>query len=237
MPLIFSPLSDEVVNRPPTVLLPRRAFVMRQIGTPPAIDAAMDGKVRTLLKTAKYTPVDATSTTGSKDYLERIIGLVRATGFTVAIFSEDTRPDTMANIALELGFAAMSGKPLIICKSKAAAAPSDLKRTDWIEYDPAKPQTFAKTLRKALDALPDLAAFESNLLDVALGARSMDCGIALERCNKGFLLTGDRKFIDAARQIVTRVQTQSDNGTIGDLERLKSELKTFIRQATDAIKP
>ena len=41
----------------------------------------------------------------------------------------------MANIALELGFASMCGKPLVIIKSKAAAAPSDLTRTDWIEYD------------------------------------------------------------------------------------------------------
>ena len=118
MPLIFSPLSDEVVNRPPTALLPKRAFVMRQIGEPPAVDAAMNKAVRTLLKSGGYRSIDATSTTAGKDYLERIIGLIRATGFTVAIFSELTRPGTMANIALELGFAAMSGKPLIICKSK-----------------------------------------------------------------------------------------------------------------------
>lgn len=234
MPLIFSPLSDEVVNRPPTVLLPKRAFIMRQIGKPPKIDANIHARVKSLLTQAGYKPIDATATTASKDYLERIIGLVRATGFTVAIFSEETRPDTMANIALELGFAAMSGKPLIICKSKGAAAPSDLKRTDWIEFDPAKPQDFARTMKKALSGLPELAKLEGDLLDVSLGARSIDCGIALERCNRGFLLTGQKAFIRTAEQVLERVNASSGDDSIGDLERLRSELKTFIRQATDA---
>jgi hypothetical protein len=46
---------------------------------------------------------DADASTGAKDFLERILGLIRGTGFTVAIFSEDTRGTAMANIALELG--------------------------------------------------------------------------------------------------------------------------------------
>jgi hypothetical protein len=152
----------------------------------------------------------------------------------VAIFSEQTRPETMANVALELGFAAMSGKTLIICKSKEAVAPSDLKRTDWIEYDPGQPQTFAGNFKTALAGLPQLATFERNLLDVALAARSIDCAVALERCNRGFLLTGQKQFIDSAKQVLKRVRGQADGGSISDLDRLKSELQTFIRQATDA---
>lgn len=231
MPLIYSPLSDEVVNRPPAVLLPKHAFIMRQIGAPPKVDAAIAKAVRSYLKSAGYAAIDATGTTSGKDYLERIIGLIRATGFTVAIFSEQTRSTTLANIALELGFAAMSGKPLIICKSKDAAAPSDLKRTDWIEFDASRPQAFGKNFKLALSGLPGLATLERTLLDVALEARSPDCAVALERCNRGFLLTGEASFIRSAEQILSRITAYGDGGAINDLERLKSEIKTFVSQA------
>lgn len=208
---------------------------MRQIGKPPKIDSDINAKVKSLLSASKFKAVDATSTTASKDYLERIIGLVRATGFTVAIFSEETRPDTMANIALELGFAAMSGKPLIICKSKEASAPSDLKRTDWIEYDPAEPKVFAANFRKALAALPAIATLQRNLIAVALAARSIDCAVALERCNKGFLLTGEKSFNQSAQRILKRVEEFGDGGSISDLDRLKADIMTFVRQASESI--
>ena len=132
---------------------------------------------------------DADASTGAKDFLERILGLIRGTGFTVAIFSEDTRGTAMANIALELGFASMCGKPLVIVKSKSAAAPSDLTRTDWIEYDPDDPARFRLKLNQAIDDLAEIAAFTELLLDLAMKAPSMDCAVAFERASKAFLLT------------------------------------------------
>lgn len=208
---------------------------MRQLGDPPAIDLTIKDAVEAGLQASRYATVDASSTIGGKDYLERILGLIRSTGFTIAIFSEQTRTTAMANIALELGFAAMSGKPLIIVKSKNGVAPSDLKRTDWVEYDPADPHAFTVIFDKALAELSTFQQFEKNLLEVALEARTTDCAIALERCNKGFLLTGDNVFIEAAQVILTKVDGIADDLRIGDLERLRSEIKTFIRQARAAV--
>jgi hypothetical protein len=99
---------------------------MRQIGNPPALDEAMTGVVQEVFLHRGIGIKDADGSTGGKDFLERILGLIRGTAFTVAIFSEDTRPTAMANIALELGFASMCGKPLVIVKSKLAPPPSDL---------------------------------------------------------------------------------------------------------------
>jgi len=79
--------------------------------------------------------LDTNASTGSKDFLDRILGMIRSTGFTVAIFSNKTRRTAVANITLELGFAAMCDKPMVIVKSRLAKAPSDFARTDWIEYD------------------------------------------------------------------------------------------------------
>jgi hypothetical protein len=190
LPLVFSPLSEALLDLPPKRLLPRYAFVMRQLGTPPAIDLVMATAVERLFNARDFRVTDADGSTGGKDYLERIFSLIRGTGFTVAIFSHETRPTAMANIALELGFSAMRGKPLVIVKSPEAVAPSDLKRTDWIEYNGRRRTAFERKINQAIDEIERLGAWEDDLLQASLDARSPDCAVALERANKGFLLSG-----------------------------------------------
>ena len=235
MPLVFSPLTEAVLDEPPRKLLPRHAFVMRQLGNPPPIDLKMNEIITNVFKRHGISVVDADGTVGSKDYLERILGLIRATGFTVAIFSTETRANSLANIALELGYAAMCGKPLVIAQSKGANGPSDLKRTDWIEYDPDDQTRFEQKLEQAIEELSTLAGWESDLLDVALGARSIDCAVAFERANKAFLLSGDSRYIDAARVISEKIPAGEGLLHIADLERLRQEIGAFILQSDRAI--
>jgi hypothetical protein len=237
VPLVFSPLSDGVLDSAPKSLFPQHAFVMRQIGEPPELDRAMASIVEGVFADRGIQILDADASTGGKDFLERILGLIRSTGFTVAIFSEQTRATAMANIALELGFAAMCGKPLIIVKSEGVKAPSDLTRTDWIEYVPNNEVRFRRKLGQALDAVAKLVEFEETLLTVALGARSLDCAIAFERANKGFLLSGNPSFIDAAGTLLNVLMAVNEGNAIADLERLRSDLRTFIRQARASLLP
>lgn len=235
MPLVFSPLSEAVLDSPPKSLLPKHAFLMRQLGEPPDIDLTMTRIVREVFAGREIGTKDADGSTAAKDYVERILGLIRSTGFTVAIFSHETRSTALANIALELGFAAMCGKPIVIVKSATAVAPSDLKRTDWITYDAEDEARFRAKLEQALDDISDLVDYEETLLAVALDATSMDCAIAFERANKGFLLSGDILFINAAVTILERLKDAYDRSTITDLERLQDEIKTFLHQARRAL--
>ena len=179
---------------------------------------------------------DATSSVGGGDFLERILGLIRATGFTVAIFSKKTRSTALANIHLELGFAAMCGKPLIILKGKGAKSPSDLTRKDWIEYDPAKEDAFRDSINKAVDMIDETGPFETLLLDTALGAKSMDCAVALERAMRAFLLTSDPAILNKAEAIGERLIECDEGEAIADLERLRSELKLFLALGQSALR-
>ena len=230
MPLVFSPLSDEVIALPPRGLFPRHGFLMRQIGDAPRIDADMARVVTELLTTRGYGVKDADASTGGKDYLERILGLIRGTGLTIAVFSHQTRPTALANIMLELGFAAMCGKPLMIVKSKDAPAPSDIKRTDWIDYDFADPAAFERKVGQALDEVEALAEFEEQLLDLALDAPSMDCAVAFERVHRAFLLAGDPGMIDKAESIRDRIAGARNIEAVNDLNRLHDEVAMFIKQ-------
>jgi acetolactate synthase regulatory subunit len=208
---------------------------MRQLGRPPAIDLAMNTEVVRLLRARGFEAIDADASTGSKDYLERILGLIRGTGFTVALFSHQTRHNSMANISLELGFAAMCGKPLIIVKSPEAVAPSDLKRTDWIEYDERNVMEFRRKLGQALDEIERLFDWENDLLQASFEARSPDCAVGLERANKGFLVSGREHFIGAAERILAILDRAGESSAIADLERLRIETRTFISQARAAL--
>ncbi len=204
---------------------------MRQLGRPPAIDLAMARTVEDVLKKRGFQTKDADASTGGKDFLKRILELIRATGFTVAIFSDKTRPTALANIMLELGFAAMCGKPLLIVKSAKAKAPSDFSRTDWISYDGTDESGFRSKLNQGLDAIESLIEYEETLLSVALTAQSMDCAVAFERTNKGFLLSGQAKFITAAKSIHKRLEEAQGSSGIADVERLSHEVETFVLQA------
>lgn len=208
---------------------------MRQLGAPPDIDVTMTEAVIDILDEHDIKTKDADASTGGKDFLERILGLIRSTGFTIAIFSHETRPTAMANIMLELGFAAMCGKPLVVVKSAEAAAPSDLKRTDWIDYSIDEKARFRGKLEQAINEINDLIEYEETLLSVALEARSMDCAVAFERVNKGFLLSGEGRFIDAADAILERLRDADEGNPIADLERLRQEIGTFLRQARSAV--
>ena len=235
MPLVFSPLNESVLGEPPKRLLPKHAFVMRQLGNPATIDVDMSKIIIRVFNKRGFKAIDATSSVGAKDYLERILGLIRGTGFTVAIFSTETRANSFANIALELGYAAMSGKPLIITQSKGANGPSDLKRTDWIEYDPNDKVSFSQKLEQALKEVEAYLDLEGDLLESALKARNTDCAIAFERANKAFLLSGDSRFIESARKILVKLAPTQDFEEIADLDRLRQDIETFILQADRAV--
>lgn len=230
MPLVFSPLSEEVISLPPRSLFPKHAFIMRQIGDPPDVDQEMAKIVTEILTHRGFGVKDADASTAGKDFLERILGLIRGTGLTVAIFSYETRSTALANIMLELGFAAMCGKPLMIVKSHEASAPSDLTRTDWLEYSPDREDEFREKVLQGITEVEELAPYEEMLLDVALKARSMDCAVAFERAQKAFMLSGDGSLIDKVENIRDRLAAARDVEQIADLDRLHDEVAMFAMQ-------
>ena len=205
---------------------------MRQIGLPPHIDQQMDTVVREVLVDNGFDYIDATTTAGGKDFLERIIDLIRSTGLTIAIFSHETRSSALANIMLELGFAAIFGKPLLIVKSKDAVAPSDLTRTDWIEFQNGNLDAFRQKIIQTVGELSDIANYQEMLLDIALDAPEMDCAVAFERAQKAFLLEPSVALLDKIVVIKQRVMDCRNIDQMSDLHRLHDEISAFFKQAS-----
>lgn len=129
----------------------------------------------------------------------------------------------------------MFGKPIMIVKSSAAVAPSDLKRTDWIEFEDGQEAEFEKKLGLGLDELDSIADYQELLLDTSLDAPEMDCAVALERAIKAFLLCGEGRLLDKAEIILNRLHPIQSQPQVDDLKRLHKEVATFIRQGRKTI--
>ncbi|WP_417518261.1 hypothetical protein [Minwuia sp.] len=222
---LYSPTSETVFDELPRQLLPRHAFILRQIGNPPDVDTAMHRVVVEKLQDFGFAAIDADHSAGSPDFLARIVSLIRSSGFTIAIFSEDTRPESLANICLELGFASMLGKPVVIAKSVHAIAPSDLVRADIAEYDGRRRKTFERKLLQSFREVEERADFEQIVLSETKNSGQTDFSLLYERLARGFLISGNPYFIDLCDEIVAQhIQKEADlhlTGTANILDEMR----------------
>jgi len=86
MALIFSPLSEDILSGA-FIPFPKSAFLMMQDneGTP-QLDSEMERIARTEFHGLGFDLRKASEEAGTKDFLEKILALIRGSGFGVAIF-------------------------------------------------------------------------------------------------------------------------------------------------------
>ena len=153
------------------------------------LEVDMDTAVDEILTRKKFEPIKATTRRGHKDYLEKIIQIIRGCGFGVAIFSEYTSASTLANIFFEVALCNLLGKPVIIVKSVDAKAPSDFVRTEWVTYTAGKGAKLKKEFTESVNSIVELADFYEKLGDIAMEAEDVDLELAFERYKQAFLIT------------------------------------------------
>jgi hypothetical protein len=101
--LIFSPLTEDALEGPYRPF-PMGVFVMLHLGDGVSqLESEMDKVVGSVLIQRKFNAIRATSERGQKDYLVKIIQLIRGCGFGTAVFSEYTPAPALANIFFEFG--------------------------------------------------------------------------------------------------------------------------------------
>lgn len=208
MPLIFSPLSEDILEGPfkPN---PRSVFVMRQLGTNvDQGDNAMFQTVDDVLHEMEFKPFTAASQRRQKDFLDKIIHMIRGSGFGVAIFSEHTPAKTLANIFFEVGVCALLGKPTILVKTEQASAPSDFVRTEWVSCIGGDTDKLAEDLGDSVRSLIELADYFETLGDIASDADQLDPELAFERYKQAILIADShsaRAKLNDLRQRVTDI--------------------------------
>lgn len=192
MPLLFSPISDGLLEGP-FKPYPKSAFIMLHSGKYVSrIEENMDSVVCACLKRLRHDIKKASRESGTKDYLEKIIQLIRGCGFGVAIFSEVTPAPTLANIFFEIGLCYVLGKQVIVVKTEDAKPPSDFIRTEWISFQNGDLKKLRRDVENAIRSVQGLASYSESLGDLALDADEVDFELAFERYRQAVLI-GNKK--------------------------------------------
>ena len=194
--IIYSPLDgDALTSTIPSS--PRHCFLMTRLGrrVPEGVQAIRDSITR-LCRKANYSVVDANARVTGRDFLMKIWRLIAATPLSVGVCHEDIPTATQMNIYYEMGVAQALGKETLLVKSPRAAVPSDLVRTEYVEFD----MEFDRRFTAYLESLQEQAAHYELMADLL----DRDPVLALDYLKRAFLISGDESLRAKAQAI--RVQ-------------------------------
>lgn len=231
MPLIFSPLSEDVLEGP-FKPLPRTAFIMLHSGRKvSSIEAEMDRIVCDCLKRLGHHTTKAIRSVGTKDFLEKIIQLIRGCGFGVAIFSEYTPAPTLANIFFEIGLCNILGKPVILVKTARAKAPSDFTRTEWVTYRGRSERKLKSDLESSIGSIIELAQYYESLGDLAMEAEHVDVELAFERYKQAVLISESKSAQAKVQTLLDRMKDKEESVELlrASKVRLGKSISEFLK--------
>ena len=229
MALLFSPLSDDILEGP-FKPYPQGVFVMLHSGRGVSkLEQDMDAVVCKCLSRLKYDVKKASRQSGTKDYLEKIVQLIRGCGFGIAIFSEFTPASTLANIFFEVGLCYVLGKTVIIVKSADAKPPSDFVRTEWIALQNGDMRKLQKDVEKAVSTIKEAAAYYESLGDIAMQADEVDVELAFERFRQAILIANRRTARAKIKDLLKKIGTETETGPLlrASRTRLRKSIQEF----------
>ena len=210
MALIFSPLTEDALEGPYQPI-PKGVFLMLQLGEGTSqLEIEMDNAVSSVLDERKFIPTRATTQRSQKDYLVKIIQLIRGCGFGTAVFSEYTPAPTLANIFFEIALCNLLGKPVIIVKSEDAKIPSDFARTEWVTYSQREKSQLKRDFSESVSSVLLLAKYYETLGDIAMEAEDVDLELAFERYRQSFLIDGRSKVRNQLKSLNNRARQDDD---------------------------
>jgi hypothetical protein len=231
MPLIFSPLSEDILEGP-FKPLPRTAFVMLHSGRKVSpIEEEMDRIVCDCFKRLGHPVIKAARFVGTKDFLEKIIQIIRGCGFGVAIFSESTPAPTLANIFFEIGLCNILGKPVILVKTAKAKAPSDFTRTEWVTFRGRDERRLKDDLESSIESIIELAQYYEALGDLAMEADNIDVELAFERYKQAVLISDSKSAQEKIQSLLQHIKNKGESAELlrASKARLGKSISEFLK--------
>lgn len=174
---------------------PRCGFLITQLATPVP---ELVTEIRTTLKNCcakqRYKLLDAHSRITGKDFLIKIWQFIASTPLSIGLVHECMPAKTLYNIYYELGIAQALGKETLLIKSPKSEIPSDLIRTEYIEFN----QNFDKKIEGYFQTLVETADYYITLSDQL----EKDPILALDYLKRAYLITGEETLKEKAMHII-----------------------------------
>lgn len=192
--ILYSPTSGDVYDKL-VRLRPRTAFLMTQLGRPvPPRAAEIRRTVRQYLRDRDIDIIDAGTQVTGKDFMDKIFDLIVSVPMGIAIVTAEMKQEAVANIHYELGIMQALGKETVIVKTPDAIVPSDLVRTEYIDYE----RGFRDKVNKYIDKLIEIAEYYA---DMAVQLRT-NSTLAIDYLKRAYLITGRADYRERIAEVV-----------------------------------
>lgn len=184
--IIYDPIGGDAYSKKVNYR-PKTCFVITQLGEPVAEPVnRIRRALNKLLKAREIKTIDANSAMTGRDFLDKIWGMILSVPLGIAIVTEDMPYNTWANIFYEVGFMQALGKETLIIKTVGGQVPSDLIRTEYIDYTARFKTQINKYLDKFFEQAEHYGAMATELEQNPL--------LAIDYLRRAYLITGEQKY-------------------------------------------
>lgn len=212
----YNPIDgDAITNTLP--VRPRYCFLMTQLGgdiDPDILNIRAD--IERSCSNYKFQLIDASSATTGRDFLLKIWNLIASVPLVVGIVHDSMPLTTQQNIFYELGVAQAFGKESLLIKSERGKIPSDLVRTEYVEYGVRFNTNFEAYLASLFDQAQHYVELSEYLEQNPL--------LAMDYLKRAYLITGDPDLKVRANELMTKAGF--DQRAKNSIEYLASEFSS-----------
>lgn len=184
--IFYEPVSGQA-SISPFKYRPRTCFIMTKLGKSVSIEIqTIRNELSDILKKYDLKEVDAESDVTGKDFLMKIWKMIIQVPLGIAIIDSNMSPQTLSNIFYELGLMQAYGKEILVIKTKDAIIPSDLVRTEYIEYGSG----FQTDLDKYFDTFFSIPGYYEEISELL----EQNPLLSIDYLKRAYLIAGDEKY-------------------------------------------
>ena len=137
--------------------------------------------------------IDANEVVTGKDFLLKIWHILLGVPLGIAIITKDMSQGTLANIFYEIGIMQAYGKETLLIKTEDTKVPSDLIRTEYVEFA----DDFEEKMEKYLETILNLPEYYDSVAD-QLEKNPL---LAIDYLRRAWLISGENAFREKAKEI------------------------------------
>lgn len=173
---------------------PRTCFIMTQIARPlPSSIVNTRRTLRRCLSRVNFDSLDTGYEITGRDFLNKIWDIILSVPLGIGVITDDMTENSIANVFYEIGLMQAIGKETLVIKTPNTKIPSDLVRTEYIEYS----RGFTKNFNKYMSKLQEQADYYYDVAEQL----SNNPILAIDYMTRAYLITGKEDCQETIKQL------------------------------------
>ncbi len=193
--ILYNP-ADGIVQQTKIKYRPKTCFIMTQLSKPiPPKVTKIRRRLREILTGNNLKEIDAESVFTGKDFMLKIWQLLVSVPLGIAVINETMSPNTLCNIFYEVGMMQALGKETVVIRTDKAKVPSNLVRTEYVNFDSDFEENIKKYFQTTFWELPDYYETIADQLD-------RNPLLAIDYLRRAYLIAGNNRLKKKAKRLL-----------------------------------